>query len=157
MNTYSKHFWEHVDRRGPDDCWEWQASCYKNGYGQTSIKYADGSRSMGLAHRAAYELTYGPIFGNLNVCHSCDNPKCCNPRHLFLGTTRDNIDDKIAKGRAGGNYHRHEEHGGKVTWEIVREIRRRAQSGELQKDLALAFSLSLNWIGRIVRREVWIE
>lgn len=51
------------------------------------------------AHRAAYLLCVGNIPDGMFVCHSCDNPRCCNPKHLFLGTQQDNVDDCVAKGR----------------------------------------------------------
>lgn len=75
-------------------CWEWRGSKGPKGYGYFQI----GSASY-RAHRVAYELETGNCPGSLLVCHSCDNPSCVNPRHLWLGTTQDNIDDKMAKGR----------------------------------------------------------
>jgi len=84
-------FWSKVNYPGNDqDCWEWQAHRDKKGYG----KY-DGGR----ASRFAYEFYNGPITNGLLVCHTCDNPPCCNPEHLFLGTTQENTQDKIDKGR----------------------------------------------------------
>lgn len=75
-------------------CWLWTASTAK-GYGQIRI----GGKSTST-HRAAYEAFKGPIPTGLHVCHRCDTPICINPDHLFLGTPRDNAQDKVAKGRA---------------------------------------------------------
>lgn len=87
-------FWSKVDRRGPEECWEWKCGRGDFGYGAFSIKH----RNRG-AHRVAWVLSNGPIPRGMWVCHSCDNPPCCNPAHLFLGTHQDNEDDKTAKGR----------------------------------------------------------
>ena len=87
-------FWSKVDKRGPDECWEWIACKTGKGYGQFSI---DGRPY--LVHRISYELANGAIPDGLFVCHHCDNPSCCNPAHLFLGTNKDNICDCVAKGR----------------------------------------------------------
>ena len=76
-------------------CWNWQLSLNHNGYGNFSIL-----RKSNVAHRASYEEFVGPIPEGLCVLHKCDNPRCCNPEHLFLGTIQDNADDKVAKGRS---------------------------------------------------------
>ena len=89
--------WSNVLIKGADDCWEWQASCNpRNGYG--FFRHSSRKKSIG-AHRFAYEVSSGVSPGKLHVCHTCDNPKCCNPAHLFLGTPLDNMRDKIAKNR----------------------------------------------------------
>jgi hypothetical protein len=93
-------FWSKVDKSGgPGTCWPWTGSVSSSGYG--SLTHA----GRGIkAHRRAWELTNGAIppgdgpHGTC-VCHRCDNPLCCNPAHLFLGTTADNTHDMIAKGR----------------------------------------------------------
>lgn len=76
-------------------CIEWQGHTVKGGYGRF---YFNG-RTQG-AHRAAWLLMLGPIPEGMQVCHHCDNPPCCNPMHLFLGTVKDNAQDKARKGRA---------------------------------------------------------
>jgi len=92
---HSAHFWERVDMSGgPDACWPWTGARHPSGYGGVSWR---GGRVN--AHRVAYELAYGNP-GKGFVCHHCDNPPCCNPAHLFLGTAQDNYRDSIAKGHS---------------------------------------------------------
>jgi hypothetical protein len=92
-------FWSKVDSSaGPDACWPWLAKARAQsgeGYGNFAIR----NGKYVHAHRFAWQLTNGPIPSGLQGCHKCDNPLCCNPRHLFLGTHQDNMDDMHAKGR----------------------------------------------------------
>lgn len=92
-------FWAHVDKSGgPDACWPWQGGHVARGYGHTTWS-DDYVRTEIMAHRQAYEFEVGPIAEGLQVCHKCDNPPCCNPAHLFLGTPSENLVDAYTKGR----------------------------------------------------------
>jgi hypothetical protein len=77
-----------------DDCWGWSGATSDFGYGTLGI----GVRQE-RAHRISWVMCHGPIPEDINVLHTCDNPPCSNPRHLFLGTQRDNTNDAISKGR----------------------------------------------------------
>lgn len=93
-------FWSRLAHK-PTGCWEWTGTCMRFGYGSA---YHPISRKKRAAHRIAYELAFGPIPDGLFVCHHCDNPPCCNPAHLFLGTASDNHQDKLRKGRGASGY-----------------------------------------------------
>ena len=92
-----ERFWAKVDRASSDACWPWLATHGRFGYGEFKVGGRSG-RSV-KAHRVAWELTHGPISDGLFVLHRCDNPPCCNPGHLFLGTHADNMRDMAQKGR----------------------------------------------------------
>jgi transposase-like protein len=95
-------FWAKVNSSG-DGCWLWTASTTGTGYkyGQFTFR-AGGKQQHPYAHRVSWELTHGEsIPAELNVCHRCDVPLCCNPAHLFLGTQKENLNDASAKGRLG--------------------------------------------------------
>jgi hypothetical protein len=92
--TAATRFWERLQPGDPGDCWEWPGSRSPAGYGYVTIE-----RKGHRAHRLAYRLAKGAIPAGLFVCHRCDNPPCCNPAHLFLGTHTDNVRDCRDKGR----------------------------------------------------------
>lgn len=78
-----------------DSCWLWIGHKNEYGYGVMHLK----NRGCQLSHRISYEVYKGEIEGKLCVCHTCDNPACVNPAHLWLGTHKDNIRDSVKKGR----------------------------------------------------------
>ena len=92
-----ERFWNKIDRREPNECWPWIGGISR-GYGHWSFWESGKCRST-TSHRKAWELANGPIPAGLFVLHRCDNPPCCNPAHLWLGTHADNMADKVAKGR----------------------------------------------------------
>lgn len=87
---------------GKDDCWTWPKSFMQaNGYGQFGIWDSRScKRKIVSAHKYSYMVFRGPVPDGMLVCHHCDNPKCFNPSHLFLGSTKDNHNDMVSKGRA---------------------------------------------------------
>lgn len=89
------------DRRGPDECWPWKLGRHRKGYGKFKVL-----GKTWVASRYGWTLANGPIPDGLNVCHTCDNPPCQNPRHWFLGTHKENAEDKVRKGRLVANPYR---------------------------------------------------
>lgn len=134
--TTEERFWAKVDRSGgADACWRWAAYLDPRGYGA----FATNHSKMRGAHRVAWELTFGPIRGELDVLHRCDNPACVNPTHLFLGNHQANMDDRNHKGR-----HAHgESHGkAKLTEPKVIELRRLRGEGWSFGMLAIRYGIT---------------
>lgn len=139
-----ERFWKKVEISGPDDVWPWRGSLHGSGYGRF---WVDGT--IVLAHRVAYELTYGPIPEGMVVCHTSDVPADCNPRHLFIGTQVDNVKDCKSKGRnARGETHAR----AKITESDVIEIRESPLSND---ELSKLFNLKNGTICNIRVGRTW--
>ena len=142
-------FWSKVDVGGPDECWLWRAATNQNGYGV----FHDDDNHGHPAHRVAWILTKGDP-GDKFACHICDNPPCCNPGHLFLGTAKANSDDMWAKGRARRALG--EKHGSsKLTAEDARQIRVARRLGISGRWLALLFGVKETTISAIHSGATW--
>src|SRR3990170_7379385 len=119
MKSMQDRFFEKVEPITESGCWIWMASLNIYGYGRFRYKGRPSS-----AHRASWEMKYGYIPDGMNVCHKCDIPSCVNPNHLFIGTRKDNMRDKVIKGRAKTGKQNGENNGfSKLTLKQVTEIR----------------------------------
>ncbi len=127
-------------------CWNATAKPTADGYVRLQLGFRKNeTRRKMLLHRFAYEAFFGPIPEGQNVCHICDNPICCNPLHLFLGSDQDNASDSQRKGRKRK----------KLTPGDVREIRRQKKQGVPVTTIAHRFNISWGFVYKIVCREVW--
>lgn len=150
-----KRFWSKVDKSNPEGCWPWtgvklaRATPKLEPYGIFDI-----GRKIVLAARMSYALHANADPGEMLVCHTCDNPPCVNPAHLFLGTPKDNSDDKVAKGRES---HCIGEQNGcaKATNEIVAAIfTADTRRGDIEV-MARKYGVSSTVVSLIRRRKIW--
>ncbi len=140
---------KHPEENG--GCWEWIAATYRGGYGHFRRK-VEGNWKMVKAHRYSYELFKGPLEKSLFVCHKCDNPSCVNPEHLFLGTAKENSDDKLKKGRfRGGRNPNHKW----LTQEVVDAIREDYKKGLSQIELVRKYGHNRSQVCRVVNHQTW--
>lgn len=131
------------------DCWEWQGEALTCGYGRIRV-----GRRKKLAHRFSYELFRGPIPDGLFVCHHCDNRRCVNPDHLFLGTNADNMRDMVNKGRSTvlpGE----DNPNAKLSADEAREVIRLRSAGIDRKSVAERFGISKTMVTFITTGRSW--
>lgn len=124
----------------PNGCWEWTGGYHKFGYG----RFANN-----VAHRVSYAYHNGPIPKGLCVCHKCDNPKCVNPEHLFLGTRKDNNLDRTSKGRT---FKGSQVTISRFTEQQVLDIR---SSSKSISELSKQYGVGYNTIWTIIKRKTW--
>jgi len=141
FETLLRNFWKKIRCGEPDECWPWLGNTNDQGYGR--LKWS--AHGQNLAHRRALELSGTPIPDGLIVLHTCDNPPCCNPRHLRLGTKTINAADRDSKGRARGG-------GARLSATAVVEIR---QSTESSQVLAKKYGVSQSSIYRVRDNTFW--
>jgi hypothetical protein len=154
LEYIAPRFWGRVKIAEPDECWEWQAEVDEWGYGRI---FFNGAARRVRAHRMSWMLTCGPIPVGQCVLYRCDNPRCVNPAHLFLGTIADNNKDALHKGRhRHGDVHGEQHYAAKLTQAQVQEIRRvYAEGNATHQQLADSFHVSRRQIGDIINHKYW--
>lgn len=168
----AERFWQRVDKRGPDECWEWTAARGKpanegggGNYGQFNLFPPEVPKKKQVnASRASYILHHGKEPEGL-VLHHCDNPSCVNPDHLYVGTHKDNARDRESRNRHGRTTEGYKKRktapgsrngNSQLTEEKVREIRRLYEAGgHSTKDLGEMYGVNKTTIARLIRRETW--
>lgn len=147
LRAHADKFWSKVNTGEPNHCWEWENHRDKNGYGQISI-----NGITRRSHRVAWQLANGQeIPSGMLVCHYCDNPPCCNPDHLFLGTPKDNSGDRNKKNRQAKTNHFSLL---KLTSEQVTKIKELYPQYS-QREIGNMFGVHQRTISRILRKETY--
>lgn len=155
-DSLSKRFFSKIEKT--DTCWNWIGIKWPSGYGDFRT-YKDNKAVSTSAHRYSWELHFGEIPEGMYVLHKCDNRKCVNPDHLFIGSQKENIQDMVNKGRAPINALKGTDNPrSKLTWEQVVEIRRLY----IETHLGLAkigkmFGVSKHSISMIVKNKSYKE
>lgn len=141
-------FWKSVDKKGENECWNWKSSKNKKGYGRIHLGMVGTT-----AHRFSYMINKGEIPEGMFVCHSCDNPGCVNPNHLFLGTNKDNMKDCMDKNRvAWGERTKHSKLNNEQVLEIIDLYKTNRYT---EKELGLMFGVSFSNIYQIIEGKTW--
>ena len=142
-------FWSKVEKT--ESCWNWKAAKSKAGYGVFHL-----GRGLGTinSHRFVFQMKYGEIHKGLFVCHTCDNPACLNPDHLFLGTQKDNMMDMVKKGRANP-MKGEKNHWTTITEDMARYIKNKVLEGIKVIDIHRETGVNYNIITDIKRNKSW--
>ena len=144
QNKIKKRFWDKV-KKG-DNCWEWLGAKARGNYGDFKV-----NKKNILAHRFSYQINKGKISKGLYILHTCDNPSCVNPEHLWQGTQLENMRDCHNKGRGAR---------GKKIWNYklkqvqVNEIRKKYNKGKItQRELAKQYNVDSSHISKIINKK----
>lgn len=149
-----ERFWSKVDRRGPDDCWDWQASVTTSGYGRFKMT----PYTTAAANRVALALHTGIEPEGLQALHSCDRPRCCNPKHLRWGTAADNAQDKVERSRARTGDQRGASNGAaKLSEEGLARVVAGLKRGMNNKQIAANLPIGHAMVSKIRRGHMWRE
>lgn len=138
-----------LDSSNDDICWKWTGGKDWDGYGIFFV-----NKKSIKAHRYAYQILVGRIPSGKLICHTCDNPSCVNPKHLFIGTFQDNVDDMMKKGRhkaRSGSCH----HNSKLNEELVKIVKQRLLKGDKITHIAKDLNVSITTIFDIKNGNTW--
>lgn len=145
-----ERFWNKVKIGKENECWEWVGHLTVKGYGMFKV----GTRKLSSSHRFSYELHFREIPKGICVLHHCDNRKCVNPKHLFLGTNSDNVADKVKKNRQSRGTNNPNS---VLTWKQVNQIRKLYSQGIKNVELSKKFNIDNGRVSRIVHNKLWKE
>ena len=146
--SVEERFWKYVDKlTTPNGCWPWTGSKDSHGYGHFWL-----NDRLVLAQKVAWELVNGPMPKGKQGLHTCDNPPCARPDHVFPGTRKDNMQDMIRKGRKalGEKTNRTP-----FSTSFVLQLRKEYEEGARQKDLVKKYNLLSGTLNRLLRGARW--
>ncbi len=145
-----EYVWENIDKRTDNDCWNWMGYKDIGNYGKINI-----NNKTYYAHRFIYEQTFGKILGGSFILHKCNNPSCCNPKHLYSGTQKDNI-KQMYNDKRNVNHCGEKSGSTKLTEKDVLEIRELYLTKKYyQRDLGEIFGVHRYTITGIVNKKRW--
>jgi len=153
-STPEQRFWHYTEKGRNDSCWIWTGTKHsaQPGYGVIVIGPTGTNRPSTMAHRFSWTLHFGEIPNGMLICHKCDNPLCVNPKHLFLGTFKDNMNDRNSKNRQAHD----SRHGrAKVTAEQVVAIRSTPIKRGSISELSRVYGIARSAIRAILSFKTW--
>jgi len=151
MESWEPRFWAKVDKAGAGGCWWWMGSRCRTKDGESTYGLLRVGRRVQRAHRLSWELHFGAILKGQCVLHKCDNPACVNPRHLWIGTQKDNARDRSSKGRNNPPIGCHNG-AAKLNPAAVRAIRDSDWTGSRLADF---YGVSRGTISLVRRKRTW--
>ena len=149
---WQERFWEWVDKRGRDECWEWTGTRDHHGYGQMFIGTIHKTRRAHKTHRLSYLIVHGEIPEGHLIRHKCDNPPCCNPNHLEIGLPVHNVRDAVERqqmnqGTKNGN--------SKFSNDQITMMRKLKREGYGNVDIAKFFNTTSGTVCGITKGHTW--